>query len=70
MQSQNTFSQRLEENRKKLLELMTKIKNEELDINSPEYKSLNKMVSREHRELMKEGKLLIKNGSVKKIKAV
>ena len=56
MNTEKTFSERLEENNKKLLALLTM----PVDMKSIEYKTLKKDAYQEHSSLMKEAKQLHK----------
>lgn len=60
METQKTFSDRLDENTRRLMDLMSRVGNKDLDIKSAEYKTLQKELFRESNALSKEGKQLEK----------
>jgi len=54
MESQKTFSDRLNENSQNLFNLLKAIYNKDVDIKSAEYKMLEKQSSQEFKSLQKE----------------
>lgn len=60
MEAQKSFSARLEENSKKLFNLLMQIRDHEIEIKSEQYKTLENELFKESNSLCKEGRQLEK----------